>query len=57
MEQGMEQGLAKGTLIGRIELLQQLLQQASIPKENLVSLDLDELQRLEGELTRQLTQP
>jgi hypothetical protein len=56
-EQGLQRGRQEGMLIGRIELLQQLLRQTPLARPDLESLGLDELQRLEEELTRQLTPP
>jgi flagellar biosynthesis/type III secretory pathway protein FliH len=57
LQRGLQQGRQEGVLIGRIELLQQLLRQTPLARPDLEALGLDELQRLEEELTRQLTPP
>lgn len=51
----LQKGFEKGVLIGRIRLSQQLLHQPETSKEELLRLDVEDLMRLEEELTRQLT--
>ncbi|MFM7164877.1 MAG: hypothetical protein ACKO3T_06480 [Planctomycetaceae bacterium] len=49
-EQGRELGLVKGIQIGRIQLMQQLLDQPVTPEPDLRSQSLDELQALAAQL-------
>ena len=53
-EEGIEIGREAGELVGRIQLLQRLLQQTETPKEELYRQPEEELLRLEESLTRQL---
>jgi predicted transposase/invertase (TIGR01784 family) len=55
-QEGLQQGLTKGALIGGIEVLRKLLGHPPLPRRDLESMDLSDLQRLEEELTRQLAQ-
>jgi predicted transposase/invertase (TIGR01784 family) len=50
-----EEGFEKGKHIGRIQLLQQLLQQATTPSEELAQLPDKDLSRLAEALTRQIS--
>jgi hypothetical protein len=48
--------LEKGKLIGRINVLQQILKQPATPEEELLQFSLDDLTRLAEELQRQSRQ-
>ncbi len=56
LERGLEQGLERGELLGKIELLQQLLQYPPTPKSELAVFSLSQLHELLQQLQVQLQQ-
>ena len=50
----MQEGLRKGSLIGRIHLLQELCQLSQTPVDQLLTQTPDELETLIAELQKQL---
>ena len=53
-ELGLEQGLSRGLIIGRIQLLESLLNRPTSPVHQFDAQSLDELQRIEAELKANL---
>jgi hypothetical protein len=53
-QMGIEKGIEKGELLGRIRQCQELLKQEQTPKDNLLAMPLDELEALLARLRKQL---
>ncbi|MEZ6132833.1 MAG: PD-(D/E)XK nuclease family transposase [Planctomycetaceae bacterium] len=56
LEQGREEGVERGFLLGRIQLLQQLLDEPQSPMTELIQRPTDELASLQNELQNRLRQ-
>jgi len=50
-QEGIEQGIEQGELIGRIGVMEEFLGRSVSLKESLLALSLDELRRISSELT------
>ncbi|MBI3920220.1 MAG: hypothetical protein HY318_02285 [Armatimonadetes bacterium] len=56
LQQGLQQGLTKGALIGGIEVLHKLLGHTPLPRCDLESMDLRDLQQMQEQLMQRLAQ-
>ncbi len=55
LEQGMQQGVEKGLLVGRIQMCQELLGVEGASRAELETLDIENLQRIADELRGQFS--